>query len=152
MGQRLNAVDPNLKSLKDRGGKLIIYHGWSDPALAPLATVNYYQSVVAKMGQKDADDFVRLYMVPGMQHCGFGPGPDSFGALPGGTQADAQHSMSVALERWVEKGLAPAEIVASKYAAERVVRSRPLCPYPQIARYSGSGSTDDAANFSCVAP
>jgi Tannase and feruloyl esterase len=152
MGQRLNAVDPNLKALKDRGGKLILYHGWSDPALAPMATVNYYQSVVAKMGQKDTADFVRLYMVPGMQHCSFGPGPDSFGALPGGPQADTEHSMSVALERWVEKGPAPAQIVASKYAAERVVRSRPLCPYPQIARYSGSGSTDDAANFSCVAP
>src|SRR6202034_2362414 len=88
MGRRLNAVDPNLKALKDRGGKLILYHGWSDPLLAPMATVNYYQSVLAKMGQKETADFVRLYMVPGMQHCFFGPGPDSFGASPGAAQAD----------------------------------------------------------------
>lgn len=150
MGLRLNAVDPNLKALKDRGGKLILYHGWSDSALAPLSTVKYYQSVMAKMGQKETTDFVRLYMVPGMQHCGFGPGPDSFGATPGGPQADSGHSMSVALERWVEMGKAPDKIIATKYAADRVVRTRPLCPYPQVARYSGPGSTDDAANFTCV--
>ena len=76
MGQRLNAVDPNLKALKARGGNLILYHGWSDSALAPIATVNYYQNVIAKMGQKPTIDFVRLYMVPGMQHCGGGPGAD----------------------------------------------------------------------------
>jgi len=150
MGLRLNAIDPNLKALKDRGGKLILYHGWSDPALAPLATVNYYQSVVAKMGQKETADFVRLYMVPGMQHCGSGPGPDSFGATPGGPQADSGHSMSAAIERWVEKGKAPDKIFATKYAAGRITRTRPLCPYPQVARYSGSGSTDDAANFTCA--
>ncbi len=119
MGGRLNAVDPNLKALKDRGGKLILYHGWSDSALAPTATVNYYQSVVAKMGQKQTGDFVRLYMVPGMQHCGGGPGPDSFGATPGGHLTDSGHNMSVALEDWVEKGVAPGKIIATKYAASR---------------------------------
>jgi hypothetical protein len=139
LGSRVNAVDPNLKALKDRGGKLILYHGWSDPALAPLGTVNYYESVVAKMGQKETGDFVRLYMVPGMQHCGGGPGPDAF-----------DPNMAAALERWVEKGTAPAEIIASKYAGNRAVRTRPLCPYPQVARYSGTGSTDDAANFTCI--
>ena len=152
LGSRLNAVDPNLKALKDRGAKLILYHGWSDPALAPLGTVNYYQSVVAKMGQKETAGFVRLYMVPGMQHCAGGPGPDSFGAAPGGPQADSQHSLSLALESWVEKGTAPGEIIAGKYAGQRIVRTRPLCPYPQVARYSGSGSPDDASNFTCVAP
>jgi hypothetical protein len=150
MGQRLNAVDPNLTALRDRGGKLILYHGWSDPALAPLATVNYYQSVVAKMGQKQSADFVRLYMAPGMQHCGGGPGPDSFGATPGGSRTDPHHNMSVALEHWVETGVAPDKIIAAKYASDRIVRTRPLCPYPQVARYSGTGSTDDAANFKCV--
>jgi len=150
MGGRLDAVDPNLKALQDRGGKLILYHGWSDSALAPMATVNYYQSVVSKMGVKPTADFVRLYMVPGMQHCGAGPGTDSFGATPDGPQHDAHHSLSAALEGWVENGIAPGKIIASKYVADRVVRTRPLCPYPQIAHYSGSGSADDAANFTCV--
>jgi hypothetical protein len=150
MGGRLNAVDPNLKALKDRGGKLILYHGWSDSALAPLATINYYQSVVSKMGPKDAAGLVRLYMVPGMQHCGGGPGPDSFGATPSSPKEDAQHSMSAALERWVETGVPPDKIIATKYMGKDVVRTRPLCPYPQVAKYSGSGSTDDAANFKCV--
>jgi Tannase and feruloyl esterase len=150
MGVRLNAVDPNLKALKNRGGKLIIYHGWSDSALAPMATVNYYKNVVSKLGQKQTADFVRLYMVPGMQHCGGGPGPDSFGATPGGPKNDPQHSMTAALEGWVEKGTAPGSIVATKYVSGNAVRSRPLCPYPQVAHYSGSGSTDDAANFKCV--
>jgi hypothetical protein len=153
MGQRLNAIDPNLKPLKDRGGKLIVYHGWSDPALAPQATIDYYQSVVAKMGQKQTADFVRLYMVPGMQHCGGGPGTDTFGATPGGlSPADARHSLSAAIEGWVENGAAPGTIIATKYAAGQAVRSRPLCPYPQVARYSGTGSTDDALNFKCAVP
>jgi hypothetical protein len=150
MGQRLDAVDPNLKALRDRGGKLMLYHGWSDSALAPKATVNYYQSVAAKMGPKVTAEFVRLYMVPGMQHCGGGPGPDSFGATTSGPKEDAQHSMSAALERWVEAGIPPDKIIATKYAGKDVVRTRPLCPYPQVARYSGTGSTDDAANFKCV--
>jgi Tannase and feruloyl esterase len=150
MGGRLNAVDPNLKGLRDRGGKLILYHGWSDSALAPMATVNYYQSVLAKMGQKPTAEFVRLYMVPGMQHCGGGPGTDSFGATPSVPRADARHSMSVAIEGWVENDVAPGAIVATKYTAGSAVRTRPLCPYPQVARYSGTGSTDDAANFKCV--
>jgi hypothetical protein len=132
MGPRLNAVDPKLKALKDRGGKLILYQGWSDPIVPPVGTVNYYQSVVAKMGRKETADFVRLYMVPGMQHCFFGPGPDSFGAAPGGPQADSEHSMSAALEGWVEKGTAPDKIIAAKFARGNIVRTRPLCPYPKL--------------------
>jgi tannase/feruloyl esterase len=156
MGARLNAIDPNLKALKDRGGKLILYHGWSDPALVPTATVNYYENVVAKMGQKETADFVRLYMVPGMSHCDGGPGPDSFGAYPE-RGADPDFSMFAALEGWVEKGVAPDKIIATKYKtdgnpASGVVRTRPLCPYPQVAKYTGSGSTDEAASFVCKAP
>jgi Tannase and feruloyl esterase len=151
MGQRLNAGDPNLKGLKDRGGKLILYHGWSDAALPPLATIDYYQRVIAKMGAKQTEDFVRLYMAPGMQHCGGGPGPDSFGATPGPRHADSE-TMSAALERWVEDRAAPDKIIAAKFDGGHIVRTRPLCPYPQVARYSGSGSSDDAANFTCVAP
>jgi feruloyl esterase len=155
LGGIINATDPNLKAFKDHGGKLIIYHGWSDPAEAPLGTVNYYESVVSKMGQKNTADFVRLYMVPGMQHCIGGPGPDSFGGLTPGAPADPQHSMSVAVERWVEKGVAPEQIIATKYKidgnlASGAVLTRPLCPYPQVAKYRGAGSTDEAANFVCV--
>jgi hypothetical protein len=149
MGQRLNAVDPNLKGLKNRGGKLILYHGWSDAALPPLGTINYFESVKAKMGAKQMSDFVRLYMVPGMQHCGAGPGPDSFGATPGALHADGGN-LTEALERWVEDRKAPDKIIAAKFEAGRIVRTRPLCPYPQVARYSGSGSTDEAANFTCA--
>jgi feruloyl esterase len=153
VGPILNATDPNLKAFKARGGKLIIYHGWSDAALPPVNTINYFQSVVAKMGKRDADSFVRLYMVPGMQHCTGGPGPSSFGQFGPSAQSDPQ-DMSMAIERWVEEGIAPDQIIASKRQSldpkSPVVRTRPLCPYPQVARYKGSGSTDDAANFVCT--
>jgi feruloyl esterase len=154
LASSLNATDPNLKAFKSRGGKLILYHGWSDAALPPVNTINYFQSVVSKLGQRDVNSFVRLFMVPGMQHCAGGPGPSSFGATVTSTQSDAQHDMSVALERWVEQGIAPDQIIASKRTTADpkvpAVRTRPLCAYPQVARYKGSGSTDDAANFVCT--
>jgi feruloyl esterase len=153
MGPIFNGMDPNLKKFKDRGGKLIVYHGWSDAAISPVNTVNYYNSVVAKLGQKPAGEFVELYMIPGMQHCGGGPGVTEFGAA-GPTASDAKHNISIALERWVENKEAPAEIIATKFKAEGnaasgVLRTRPICPYPQVATYQGSGSTDDAGNFRC---
>ena len=134
VARMLNATDADLKRFKDRGGKLILYHGWSDAAIPPVNAINYYKTVVSKMGAKDAGSFVRLYMVPGMQHCGGGPGPDSFGQ----TVVDAagpQHSVTKALERWVEDGEAPSKIIATKYkidgnAVTGVVRTRPLCPFP----------------------
>jgi Tannase and feruloyl esterase len=152
---KLNATNADLKKFKDRGGKLILYHGWSDAAIPPVSTVNYYKNVVAKMGAKDAGSFVRLFMVPGMQHCGGGPGPNAFGqgAVTGG---DPEHDIDAALHRWVEEGKGPVQIIATKYkgasAASGVVRTRPLCQFPQVAKWSGSGSTDDAANFTCVGP
>jgi feruloyl esterase len=156
VGPIRNATNPDLMRFKGRGGKLILYHGWSDSAIAPLSTVNYYESVVSKMGQKDVDDFVRLYMVPGMQHCGGGPGPNVFDSLSG-SFADPQHSVQLALERWTEKGAAPDQIIARQYknggnSSDGAMRTRPLCRYPQVARYTGSGSTDDAANFTCKMP
>ena len=154
LASSLNATDPNLKAFKSRGGKLILYHGWSDAALPPVNTINYFQSVVSKLGQRDASSFIRLFMVPGMQHCGGGPGPNTFGATVTSSQSDAQHDMSVALERWVEGGVAPDQIIAAKRTSADpkvpAVRTRPLCPYPQVARYKGSGSTDDAASFVCT--
>jgi len=143
-----NATDPDLSRFQSRGGKLIIYHGWSDAAIPPTNAIDYYKSVQAKMSAK-ADGFVRLYMVPGMQHCGGGPGPNDFGQN-GVATGDPEHDINSALERWVEGGPAPAQIVATKYKTPgEVERTRPLCPYPQTAHYKGSGSTDDAANFVC---
>jgi len=106
------------------------------------------------MGAKQTDQFVRLFMVPGMQHCGGGPGPNSFGQTSE-IDGDAQHDINRAVEQWVENGVAPAQIIATKYKttnpASGVERTRPLCPYPQVAQWKGSGSTEDAANFTCAA-
>ncbi len=152
----LNATNPDLREFRKRGGKLIVYHGWSDAAIPALNAIDYYRSVVERMGPKETGEFVRLFMVPGMQHCGGGSGPNSFGqmsAAPG----DPLHDVDIALERWVEQGIAPERIIATKYKnasnpAEGVSRTRPLCPYPEVARWKGSGSTDDAANFECSKP
>jgi len=133
----IQPLDPNLREFA-RHGKLILYHGWADGNVAPLSTVNYYNSVTRILG--GASNVVRLFMSPGMAHCGGGEGPNSFDAVS-------------ALEQWVEHGKAPDQIIASHRGADgKVDRTRPLCPYPQIARYKGTGSIDDAANFVCKAP
>jgi hypothetical protein len=155
VGQILNATDANLKRFRDRGGKLIVYHGWSDAAIPPMNAIDYYKNVVSKMGAKQTDAFVRLYMVPGMQHCGGGPGPNNFGQTSD-VDGDPRHDIGRAVEQWVENGVAPQQIIATKYKtgsnpASGVERTRPLCPYPRVAQWKGSGSTDDAANFTCVA-
>jgi hypothetical protein len=133
-----DAKDPDLSKFRKSGGKLIMTYGWADQILQPLMGVRYYEAVLAKGGSK-TPDFARLFMVPGMAHCGGGVGPDRNDAV-------------TAVIDWVEKGKAPDQIVASKVTAGQVVRTRPLCPYPQVARYSGEGSIDEATNFSCVAP
>ena len=107
------------------------------------------------MGARETGEFVRLFMLPGVQHCDGGPGPTGFNGITA-LQSDAQHDINLAIERWVEEGVAPAQIVAAKYKtgsdpASGLVRTRPLCPYPQVARYQGSGSTDDAKSFACTA-
>jgi feruloyl esterase len=152
--QALNATDADLKSFKARGGKLILYHGWNDPAITALNTVNYYDSVIAKMGSNDVDSFVRLYMAPGVQHCGGGPGPDSFGAVGDLKFDDPQRSMDASLEQWVEKGTVPSTIIASKFEGQdrtHAKMTRPLCAYPKFAQYKGSGDTNDAGSFLCTA-
>lgn len=154
IGPILNAVDPNLKPFVKRGGKLILYHGWCDAALPPRNTVAYYEAVRAKMGAKQADAFLRLYMLPGVQHCGGGPGPNHMGEFD--KEPDATSNMLLALERWVESGVAPAGLTAVRYKGDRrtagIERTRPICGYPQVAHYKGSGSTDEAVNFECRLP
>lgn len=150
----LNATETNMKAFEARGGKLILYHGWNDAAISPLNTINYYNSVVERMGKPETDSFVRLYMAPGMQHCAFGPGPDLFGEFGVSVVNDPQHNVYLALEQWAEKGNAPSEIIASKTEgdgpAAKLAMTRPLCPYPEEAKYKGSGDTNDAANFVCA--
>ncbi|HWC98068.1 MAG TPA: tannase/feruloyl esterase family alpha/beta hydrolase [Candidatus Sulfopaludibacter sp.] len=150
----LNSTNPDLKAFKDRGGKLILYHGWSDAAIPPVNAIHYYDAVVSKMGSSDAASFTRLYMVPGMQHCGGGPGPNYFWSTNPTARGDAEHDMEEALEVWVEKGAAPGPIVATRFKTGvnpggGVERTRPLCPYPQEAHWNGKGSSDDAFNFTC---
>jgi feruloyl esterase len=136
----INAIDPNLKAFFARGGKLFMYHGWNDQLIAPRNAVNYYTSVAKKLGGagKISDSF-RLFMVPGMGHCSGGEGTSNFDV------------MSV-IEQWVEQKKAPDRIAAAHLTDGKPDRTRPLCPYPQVAVYKGSGSTDEAANFACKTP
>src|ERR1039458_1982965 len=131
--RNLNATDPDLGAFRKRGGKLILYHGWSDAAIAAQNTIDYYGNVAAKMGAQQTATFVRLFMVPGMQHCGGGSGPNTFGQFSVAS-GDADHDIDAALERWVEKGVAPERLVAAKRKsdfdpASAIVRTRPLCAY-----------------------
>jgi hypothetical protein len=135
-GALMNATDPDLGAFKKRGGKLIMYHGWNDQLIQPQNTIDYFTSVQKALGERETDDFARLFMAPGMTHCAGGVGPSSFDAV-------------TALEEWVEKGIKPAELVASRMAGGGVERTRPLCPCPQVATYKGSGSIDEAASFVC---
>jgi feruloyl esterase len=138
VGTIVNAINPDLRAFKARGGKLLLYHGWNDTAISPGNAIDYYSSVLKKMGGRQ-DDFVRLYMAPGMNHCGGGVGPN-------------QVNWMAALERWRESGDAPERLDAYRVANNRVDMTRPLCPYPQVAQYKGTGSTNDAENFTCKAP
>lgn len=166
LGKTLDAFDPDLSRFSQRGGKLLLYHGWNDPSISPFNTIDYRNRVVdfveARLLADDAHagvgpgggrasdavraeaeartrEFLRLFMVPGMLHCSGGPGPSSFDMLG-------------ALENWVEKGQAPERIVASRTTKGVTDRTRPLCVYPNVAVHTGRGSTDEAANFVCQPP
>ena len=137
-GAKVNATNTDLTRFRGRGGKILMTYGWADQVLQPLMGVNYYEAVSARNGPQTTG-FFRLFMVPGMTHCAGGVGPDRFDSV-------------TAIVNWVEKKQGPDVILASRVVDNRVVRTRPLCPYPQTARYSGHGSIDDAANFSCMKP
>ncbi len=144
----INNTNPDLRAFRALGHKLIQYHGWNDQAVSPLNSINYYDSVLSAMGtllQTDSESalndtrgYYRLFMVPGMAHCGV-PGTDGLDAIS-------------ALDQWVTTGKAPEAIIHSRVMNGRVDRTRPVCPYPQVARWTGSGSTDDQASFVCAAP
>jgi len=132
------AVEKDLTPFRKHGGKLVMYTGWADPVVPPQDTVAYYDAAVkVNGGLEKTREFYRLFMAPGMGHCSGGPGPNQFDAL-------------TALEQWVEKGVAPEKLLASHSTNGKIDRTRPLCMYPQVARYKGTGSADEAANFSCV--
>ena len=138
-GRIFNSYDADLSAFRNRGGKLIQYHGWADPAIPPLDSVAYYNSVQHRMGP--TSKFYRLFMAPGMLHCGGGPGPNAIAALP-------------AITDWVEQGKAPAMLVATKYQgnnpAKPVERERPLCPFPATAQWDGKGDKAKLESFKCV--
>jgi len=155
LAKHLDATSPDLSRFAARGGKLILYHGWCDAAIPAQNTINYYNSVVKKMGAGRTQGFVRLFMAPGVQHCSGGSAPNVFGQA-GPPSRDADHDIGAALERWVEQGVAPERIIATKYRGPNpsgeVERTRPLCAYPAVARYKGSGDINDAASFVCAKP
>ena len=163
----INSTDPDLRPFKQHGGKIIHYHGWADPVIPPRSSINYYESVIAAQRSEarqdhgdrsleETQEFYRLFMAPGMVHCNGGPGPNTFGgaAVPAPPVDDADHDATLALVQWVEQGIAPAKIIATHYLnhdpTQGIDMQRPLCPYPEVARYMGTGDTTDAENFVCV--
>ena len=145
-GPIINSNDPDLSAFAKRGGKLILFQGWADAAIPPLGTIQYYESIQHKMGNEEARRFVRLFMAPGMMHCSGGPGPNDFDSI-------------AAMEQWREKNVAPETLIASRYAPNPAamltgetgppLATRPLCAYPRVAHWTGTGSTDEAKNYVC---
>lgn len=132
----INATDTDISAFQKTGSKLLMYMGWQDMAFSPRATVEYYEALTERMG-KDADEYARLFMAPGMYHCFGGPGPNKFDYM-------------TPLIAWVEKNIAPDRIIAHQYADDKTVRTHPLCPWPKVAKYKGHGLIEEAGSFSCI--
>ena len=158
-GKALDSPDPDLSAFRDAGGKLIQYHGWSDAAIPAPSSINYYEEVAAKMGGiEKTQSFYRLFMAPGMQHCGVGLGPNAIGGVFGlpSPAHDPAHDVVSALAHWVEDGAAPDQIIATLYRdndpSKGIVAQRPWCAHPAVARFSGQGARTEAASYACTAP
>ncbi len=147
IGPLLNSNDPDMRAFAARGGKLILFQGWADAAITPFGTIQYYRDIQRKMGTKQAQRFVRLFMAPGMMHCSGGPGPNNFDAV-------------AAVDQWRQTDAAPESIPAAKYADSPAaalagappgepLSTRPLCAYPRVAHWTGNGSSDKAENYVC---
>lgn len=151
VGRVVDQTSVDLSAFRRRGGKAIVYQGWADPVVSALDVIGYYERLRAREGSQGAtDEYFRLFMVPGMTHCARGPGATAFGNQGAESPiCDAQHDLVEALDRWVEQGVAPERIIASRLDGSRVTRTRPLCAYPRRAVYVGTGSTDDASKFAC---
>lgn len=157
LADMLNANNPSLDAFKSRGGKVLRYHGWFDDAIPPQDSINAYKSTIAYEAQKSpgralqrTQDYYRLFMAPGLAHCEGGPGLNSFGQKDVGVaqplSADGSQNAMIALQRWVEGGIAPERLIASNSTSGM---TRPLCPYPKSARYNGTGPTNEASSFTC---
>ena len=157
VGPVIASDDPNLAGFAARGGKLLLFHGWADQLIMPQGTTRYFEAMGQAQGAS-IGQFAKLYMVPGMAHCSGGPGPNRFGSNPIGPTdpIDPGHNIFRALMAWSERDVEPQAIIATKFTADDptqpAVRTRPLCPYPAVARYGGNGSIDDAASFTCGSP
>jgi feruloyl esterase len=138
--KNVDELNPNLTAFEKHGGKLLLYHGWADQQVAPGSSVEFYKAVLdSSGGPEQTSNWIRLFMAPGMAHCSGGEGPDTFDKIS-------------AMEQWVEQGKTPDQIIAAHKTAGKIDRTRPLCPYPQVAHYNGTGSIDEASNFSCRLP
>jgi feruloyl esterase len=149
----MRADEPNLRALQSLGHKAIVYQGWMDPSVLAQSTVSYYEKVAASAGSmRKAPDFIRLFMVPGMLHCGGGDGTDLFGGEAGSVSLDPERDALSGLIQWVEEGRAPQKLIAARMLNNEVVKTRPLCPYPMVSTYVGRGEVADGANFRCAGP
>jgi feruloyl esterase len=157
--QALDANNPDLSEFRQHGGKLLMYHGLADPFVTPLASLDYYTAVIGATGGpqpvKLTRNFARLFLAPGVTHCAGGPGANIFNGPDNlGGPEDSDHDVFLALRQWVENGVAPTRIIGTKYVndtpTDGVAFTRPMCPYPQFARYRGTGDTTDASSFICI--
>jgi hypothetical protein len=151
VGPLMGTDNPDISKFKERGGKLIVYHGWADNLIMPQGTVRYFTQMQQTVA--NSDSFSRLYMVPGMAHCGGGGGVNEFGQDASGiVPAEPTRDIFRALMAWSENSVAPDQIIATRVENGAPTRTQPLCPYPQVVKYKGSGSTTDAVNYSCAVP
>ncbi|HNP34802.1 MAG TPA: tannase/feruloyl esterase family alpha/beta hydrolase [Woeseiaceae bacterium] len=159
LGAVLDANDPNLSAFAESGGKLIIWHGWSDAAIPARSSIHLFESMIDEMGDQAVGDFARLYMAPGVHHCAFGPGPWSFNPLAAVHPLEPRRDMAATMERWVENGVAPAELIAvlpkdpmAAFRGDYPVEAEKeglLCPYPEEAHYAGAGDPALADSYEC---